>query len=85
MKQRSFTDDIIEKLNLENITYLLDDREQRPGIKFKDAELIGIPIHIIVGKKFTEGIVEVKLRDKSQKVEINKSELIDLIKGEING
>lgn len=42
---------------------LLDDRDQRPGVKFKDADLIGIPIKIIIGKKFTETKeIEVKIR-----------------------
>ena len=38
---------------------LLDDRDERPGVKFKDADLIGIPYRITVGKKVSEGKVEV--------------------------
>ena len=41
------------------IDCLLDDRDERPGVKFKDAELIGIPIRITIGKKFSKGIVEI--------------------------
>ena len=55
---------------------LLDDRDLRGGIKFKDADLIGIPIRITVGKKsVVEGNVEVKLRAKpeSEKVAIDKA------------
>ena len=44
------------------IEALLDDREERAGVKFKDADLIGIPVRIVVGKKCGEGIVEYKLR-----------------------
>lgn len=41
---------------------VLDDRDERPGVKFKDADLIGFPIRIVVGKSLTQGQVEVKLR-----------------------
>jgi prolyl-tRNA synthetase len=41
---------------------LLDDRDERPGVKFKDADLIGIPIRIVIGKKLSEGLVEVVAR-----------------------
>jgi prolyl-tRNA synthetase len=41
---------------------LLDDRDERPGVKFKDADLVGIPFRVTVGKKVTEGTVEVVLR-----------------------
>jgi prolyl-tRNA synthetase len=47
---------------------LLDDRDERPGVKFKDADLIGIPYRITVGKKLANGIVEVTER-KSRKTE----------------
>ncbi|NUN22424.1 MAG: proline--tRNA ligase [Candidatus Jettenia caeni] len=53
-------DDLTKNAGLE---VLLDDRDQRPGVKFKDADLIGIPIKIIIGKKFTETKeLEIKLR-----------------------
>ncbi len=49
--------------NIAGMEVLLDDRDQRPGVKFKDADLIGIPIKIIIGKKFTETKeLEIKLR-----------------------
>ena len=41
---------------------VLDDRDERPGVKFKDADLVGIPFRVNVGKKVTEGIVEVVQR-----------------------
>ena len=53
--------------NNEGIDVLLDDRDQRPGVKFKDADLIGIPIKIIIGKKFTETKeLEIKLRKSGE-------------------
>ena len=41
---------------------LLDDRQERPGVKFADSDLIGLPVRVTVGKKAAEGIVEVKVR-----------------------
>ncbi|HHT9136436.1 MAG TPA: proline--tRNA ligase [Candidatus Wunengus sp. YC60] len=53
--------------NNKGIDVLLDDRDQRPGVKFKDADLIGIPIKIIIGKKFTETKeLEIKLRKSGE-------------------
>ncbi len=51
--------DIVHKLQAVGIDVLLDDRDERPGVKFKDADLVGIPYRINVGKKVTEGTVEV--------------------------
>jgi prolyl-tRNA synthetase len=42
---------------------LYDDRKERAGVKFNDADLIGLPIRVVVGKNAAEGIVEVKRRD----------------------
>ncbi len=56
-----------ELVNVAGIEVLLDDRDQRPGVKFKDADLIGIPIKIIIGKKFTETKeLEIKLRKSGE-------------------
>src|SRR6185295_2443495 len=55
---------------------LLDDRDSRPGVKFKDADLIGIPFRINVGKKLAEGLVEV--------VERRSRKLTEIPAGEIN-
>ncbi|MBE7445695.1 MAG: proline--tRNA ligase [Planctomycetia bacterium] len=53
--------------NSAGIEVLLDDRDQRPGVKFKDADLIGIPIKIVIGKKFTETKeLEIKLRKSGE-------------------
>jgi len=57
---------IYDELCGEGVEVLLDDRDQRPGFKFKDADLIGIPIRITVGKRLKEtGELEIKLRSKS--------------------
>ena len=55
-----------------NIDVLYDDREERPGVKFKDADLIGVPLQLIVGGKGLEkGIVETKIRKIGQKSSIS--------------
>ena len=51
--------DITHRLEAEGFEVLLDDRDERPGVKFKDADLVGIPFRVTVGKKVTEGTVEV--------------------------
>ncbi len=52
-----------EELTKRGIDVILDDREERPGVKFKDAELIGIPVRITVGKKLGQGLVELFSRN----------------------
>jgi len=54
--------DIATRLEAEGYDVLLDDRDERPGVKFKDADLVGIPFRVTVGKKVTEGTVEVVRR-----------------------
>ncbi len=54
--------DIATRLEAEGLDVLLDDRDERPGVKFKDADLVGIPFRVTVGKKVTEGTVEVVRR-----------------------
>lgn len=56
---------------------LLDDRPERAGVKFADADLIGLPVRVTVGKKATEGIVEVKFRQSGETFEWKKEEVID--------
>ncbi|WP_323702561.1 proline--tRNA ligase [Mammaliicoccus sp. Dog046] len=58
---------------------LLDDRQERAGVKFKDADLIGIPLRIMVGKKADEGIVEVKRRDNLESQEVHINDLNEVI------
>lgn len=63
-------DDIYARLGASGVEVLLDDRDERPGVKFKDADLIGIPLRIVVGSKnLAEGKVELKYR-RSGEVEL---------------
>lgn len=74
---------------LENAGYkvLVDNRKERPGVKFADSDLIGIPARITVGKKAAEGIVEIKLRRTGETLEVKLDELLNslqiLLKEEI--
>src|SRR5216683_1855256 len=69
---RTTAEDIAGRLESAGYDVLLDDRDERPGVKFKDADLVGIPFRINVGKKVTEGTVEVVQRStrKSDDVSI---------------
>lgn len=58
---------------------LLDDRKERPGVKFTDAELIGIPVQLTVGKKAAEGIVEINIRKTGEMVEARLDEVLQTI------
>ena len=47
---------------------LLDDRDERPGVKFKDADLVGIPTRITIGKKLVQGLVEVVVARRPRRI-----------------
>lgn len=80
----SNTIDIAEKIYYElierNIDVLIDDRDERAGVKFKDADLIGIPTHIIIGEKnLKEGLVEIKDRKTKEVKKVKVDEVIKLL------
>ncbi len=70
---------IYDELNKKGIDTLLDDRNERPGVKFKDLDLIGIPIRITIGKKINEGLVEFKLRNEESSQDINVKDIVKYI------
>ncbi len=69
-KLRKTAEDIARRLEAAGFDVLLDDRDERPGVKFKDADLVGIPFRINVGKKVTEDTVEVVQRSTRQSTDI---------------
>ena len=75
-EQVKMAEDIYTKLQGAGIEVLLDDRNERPGVKFKDSDLIGIPVRIVVGKKCGEGIVEYKERTTDSAVEKTVSDAV---------
>lgn len=74
--QQQLTDEIVEQMEQAEYEVLLDDRVERAGVKFADADLIGCPIRITIGKKAKEGIVEIKLHQSGDSLEIRKEELV---------
>lgn len=69
-----------DQLTKLGIQVLLDDRDERPGVKFADAELIGIPLRITLGKRgLTEGVVEAKSRDARLETTVPISQAVDYI------
>ena len=77
--QMSVASKLHDELNNMGIDTLLDDREERPGVKFKDMDLLGIPIRITVGKKIEDNLVELKLRNNSNYEDKNTDEIINYI------
>jgi len=77
--QRQLADELYEKLQKSGFEVLYDDRDERPGVKFADSDLIGIPVRITVGKRAGEGIVEVKTRRTGEVVEVHVEELQNTI------
>ncbi len=73
---------IHEELKEMGVEVLLDDRNERAGVKFKDSDLIGTPIRITVGKKAVENIVEYSVRVDKEKEEVEVSKVADKIREE---
>ena len=76
---KSVSDSMYETLKKAGVEVVLDDRDAKPGFKFKDWDLIGIPMIITVGRKAGEGIVEFKFRKENVKEEKQISEVIDIV------
>ncbi|MCQ6280165.1 proline--tRNA ligase [Bacillus sp. EB600] len=76
--QAELAETLYKELN-KKYEVLFDDRQERPGVKFADSDLIGLPIRITVGKKAAEGIVEVKVRTTGEMIEVPKAELFEKI------
>jgi prolyl-tRNA synthetase len=77
--QMNLAEEIYNKLKAAGVDVLLDDRNERPGVKFKDADLIGIPVRITVGKKAGEGVIEYKLRKESRASELEVKDAIQAV------
>lgn len=81
-EQMNRAEKIYEELKTRGVDVLLDDRNERVGVKFKDADLIGIPIRVTVGKKVVEDIVEFKLRKNQDIEEVNIEDVVGRIEKE---
>ncbi len=86
--QEILAEAIYQELLKAGVEALIDDRKERAGVKFKDADILGIPVRITVGKKAAEGIVEYKLRKESAYSEISAqdaaAQAIAYVKSELN-
>ncbi|AIC94799.1 proline--tRNA ligase [Shouchella lehensis] len=79
-EQQALAEAIYTDLKQAGIDVLFDDRGERAGVKFKDADLIGLPVRIAVGKRAGEGIVEVKVRKTGEQLELSKEDLVQWVK-----
>lgn len=77
--QRSLATTITKNLEAAGYQVLLDDRRERAGVKFADADLMGLPVRITVGKKAADGVVEIKIRRSGENVEVRQDELISTL------
>ena len=78
-KQVKVAEKLYKDLTKKGIEVLLDNRNERPGVKFKDMDLIGIPIRITVGKKVEEDQVELKLRTENDSTNIDIKDVVKTI------
>lgn len=83
-EQMHAANDIYEKLIANGIDTILDDRKERTGVKFNDADLIGIPLRITVGRTIIDGNVEFKRRSEKDAELISIENIIEKVKNEIN-
>ncbi|MCD8878462.1 proline--tRNA ligase [Staphylococcus kloosii] len=78
-EQRELGDQLYASLK-NSFDVLYDDRKERAGVKFNDADLIGLPVRVVIGKNAAEGIVEVKRRDTGESEDVHVDDLVDYAK-----
>lgn len=83
-KQMALSENIYQELKNNGIDVVLDDRNERPGIKFKDLDLIGIPLRITVGRKAVDNIVEIKERISDDILELNIAGVLEYVQKYLN-
>lgn len=82
-EQVKYAEELYKKLQEENIDVMLDDRDERPGVKFKDMDLIGVPIRITVGRGVSLGKIEYRLRSTKEVEEVEIDKVLEKIKEEL--
>ena len=78
--QVNLAEELYGVLTNNGIETIYDDRNERAGFKFKDADLIGFPFKVVCGKKSSEGIVELKIRRTGETMEIGKDQVVETVK-----
>ncbi|MBX9970524.1 proline--tRNA ligase [Priestia aryabhattai] len=79
-EQRELGEKLYNELLDNRFEVLLDDRQERAGVKFADSDLIGLPVRVTVGKRAPEGIVEVKVRKTGESLEVSVDNLVSTVK-----
>lgn len=79
-EQRELGEKLYNELLDNRFDVLLDDRQERAGVKFADSDLIGLPVRVTVGKRASEGIVEVKVRKTGESLEVSVDNLVSTVK-----
>lgn len=82
--QMKVANDIYETLKKHGAEVVIDDRDERAGVKFKDADLIGFPYQIIVGKSIVDGNVEFKVRETDEKTAMKPEEAAEIVISAVN-
>ena len=72
-------EEIYNKLLEKGVEAVIDDRDERAGVKFKDSELIGFPFRITAGKTVDEGLVEFKIRETGEVLKITPDEAVEKV------
>lgn len=75
--------EIAEAAEAAGVDVLVDDRDERPGVKFKDADLIGVPWRVVVGKKLGEGLVEVVERKSKQRTDVGVGDVLTFLRNRL--
>ena len=83
--QMQVANDIYKTLLKHGVEVVLDDRDERAGVKFKDADLIGFPYRITVGKTISEGLVEFKARNSEELLNIKPEEAAEIVVSAVHG
>ena len=77
VEAKQFADTLYSELMKEQVEVIYDDRKVRPGVMFSDADLLGIPVRVIVSpRSLAEGCVEITTRDKTIQLKVNIQEAI---------
>ena len=78
-QQMKVAEDIYKTLIKHGVEAVIDDRDERPGVKFKDADLIGFPYRITVGKGIADGLVEFKVRETNEMSNISPEQAAEIV------
>jgi prolyl-tRNA synthetase len=78
----STADDLYAALQQAGLTVLYDDRAESPGVKFKDSDLLGLPVRVVVSQRnLSEGVVEVKARSEEDRHSVPQSDAVEYVQG----